>query len=146
MLTQAEAFVSARLPSENVSDVYLNRYPNRTESLRAVRQALASAEPALADPDSASFTLVAAPAESADEFRSLVREAAPDAEVARMASTDEIIFYREGACDLQQVLDHLGPAAEEAYHQLLDTEHFTPHTRIDITEWCDLANLVASRR
>jgi hypothetical protein len=33
-------------------------------------------------------------------------------------------------------LQLLGPPGQEAYHQMKSVEHFTPHTRMDIAEWC----------
>jgi serine/threonine protein kinase len=50
-------------------------------------------------------------------------------------TTDEILFYREEACLTLADLKLLGPVGREAYRQMNNVEHFTPHTRIDITEW-----------
>jgi hypothetical protein len=48
---------------------------------------------------------------------------------------NEVLYYREEACLALSDLKLLGPIGREAYRQMNAVEHYTPHTRIDITEW-----------
>jgi hypothetical protein len=50
-------------------------------------------------------------------------------------AADEILFYREETCLTLSDLKLLGPVGREAYRQMNNVEHFTPHSWIDITEW-----------
>jgi hypothetical protein len=80
--------------------------------------------------------LLAVPVGSAgQEFRDLARRGLGVAPVADATATDEIVFYREHQSFALGYLDQLGPAARDAYRKLLAQESFTPHTRVDITEW-----------
>jgi hypothetical protein len=48
------------------------------------------------------------------------------------SSTDDIVFYREQPHLALTDLPQLGPAARELYQQVLTTEQFGPHSRLDI--------------
>ena len=45
---------------------------------------------------------------------------------------EDLVLYRERPYLPLADLEQLGGAGEEAYRQMLATEHFTPHTRLDV--------------
>jgi hypothetical protein len=50
-------------------------------------------------------------------------------------AANEILIYREATSLCLADLKLLGPQGREAYRQMNQVEHFTPHARIDITDW-----------
>jgi hypothetical protein len=140
MLVQAESFVSARIPAENVVDVFLERHGCKPAAQHAVAQALAAAAPPLIDADAArghTLAFVAVPTGQEEEVVPLLPQADAKVHVLGLRTTDDLIYYQEAPCDIAGAIDSLGPAAEDAYRQLLDADHFTPHSRTDISEWYD---------
>jgi hypothetical protein len=156
MQHEAELILGERLTGTNVVDMYLRRQkeagadPNHyaEEIARAFDRARPQlgglvAEVRRAPP--AGMYLFAAPTEPAaasgcPRFRDLVRLALPDqqvmvADALQGAGADEILFYREEACLRFADLKLLGPAGRAAYLQLSKVEHFTPHSRTDISAW-----------
>jgi hypothetical protein len=75
------------------------------------------------------------PAGQEDQCRTLAVQAAPDVQVIAGASGDDLLFYRERIQSSLASLEQLGPLGEEAYQQMLTANHFTPHSRTDISEW-----------
>ena len=56
-------------------------------------------------------------------------------ELAKINGQDEILLYREVSDLNLSDLKQFGPLGREAYRQLCQMEHFTPHTRFDVPEW-----------
>jgi hypothetical protein len=156
MQREAEMILAERLAATNVVDLYLTRQKqagaDAQQVAEDVAQAFDQARPHLrtlvTDARRAApreMYLFAAPAEAAGaegspRFRDLVRSAVPDrqvmvADALQGAGADEILFYREETCLHFADLKLLGPDGREAYLHLNSAEHFTPHSRTDITEW-----------
>jgi serine/threonine protein kinase len=124
----------------HAAEVYLEQHPDDSEADEDLAGAFDEAQPELAGSPSAgrqAFSILAVPpGPEGERFRALVRHALPDVPMRAAASTDDIIiFYREqphlGLTDLPQ----LGPTAREVYQQVLATEQYSPHSRIDIASW-----------
>src|SRR5262249_25549842 len=79
--------------------------------------------------------LAAPPGPSGERFRDLARRALPNLELEPSPSSQDIVFYRERSHVSLKALEHLGPLGYEAYRQLNAAEQFSPHSRMDITEW-----------
>jgi hypothetical protein len=153
---ETEAFLGDKGARQNVLDIFLTEAgagPDASTRLgEEVGSALDMAKPDLASLVSPSrfarsteVFLLSAPAERAGDgtmprLRDLVRQAIPNqklvvADPAEGTAANEILFYREELCLTLSDLKLLGPLGRETYRQLNSLEHFTPHTRIDITEW-----------
>ena len=78
------------------------------------------------------FILATPPGSASDAITTIAHQVLPDAEVNLATSHDDIILYRETANLPLADLEQMGPAAQEAYRQMVATEHFTPHIRGDI--------------
>jgi serine/threonine protein kinase len=94
---------------------------------------------------SVAFGVLAAPPDPPEQpgvprLSDLVTQAVADSPVAVAATqpertVHEIVFYREEPNLRLADLSPLGPAGRESYRQMNNLEHFTPHTRLDITDW-----------
>lgn len=135
----AETFVSTLVGSTNVAEMFLAHYEEPTAAVRAIQEAYQAAAPETPNQSPSApeeVCVLAVPAgESGQRFAELAREALHGVDFDLSQSPDDIVFYRElprvALADLEQV----GPLASEAYNQMTTLEHFTPHSRIDITEW-----------
>src|SRR5262249_2524115 len=72
---------------------------------------------------------------SGQRLLQLAREALPEAGLVTLTTGEDVLFYREIPHLPLAALEQLGPVGYETYRQMTSAEHFTPHTRIDITEW-----------
>jgi serine/threonine protein kinase len=141
LLAHAEEFISERMAGTNVVDVYLSRHSDPAVARDAMRRAFEAAAPAVADgdvPSDGGQTLIGVPAGQAERLRPLAAAAVPAARLVEIPTSDDLVCYREAPRSPEQVAELLGPDAEDAYRQVLDSEHVTPHSRIDITQWCDV--------
>jgi serine/threonine protein kinase len=138
MLTETEAFVSNRLTQTNAVDTFFNLYADDASAEKELDAAFDNAAPQLevADPHGASdLTVLAVPSGQEKRFRKVMGPSKADVKVIGTPHADDLVFYREETRFRISDLKQLGPAPMEAYQQMLATEHFTPHTRIDIAEW-----------
>jgi hypothetical protein len=131
------AFADAPLGQAHTAEMYLEQHAEAEAALADLASAFEEAVPELADPRLAAeqelCVLAVPPGPEGTLFRTLVGRALPDRELAAAASTDDIVFYREQPQVSLESLPQLGPAAREAYQQLLAAgPHGTPHSRIDI--------------
>ena len=108
----------------------------RRADLFRISLAFDQAQPDLAGSQNAAqqgLCIVAVPpGPEGERFRALVRHALPEVPMLAAASTDDIVFYREGVQIPLENLEQVGAIAREAYTQLLRRQHFTPHSRADI--------------
>jgi hypothetical protein len=140
MRQEADTFVAGNAPwaaTENsVAELFLAQHPDPEAARTAIAGAFDEAAPQLGSGPTVlsarpEVALVMAPANPAGErFQGLAREALPDA--APATGPDAILFYRELPYLRLADLDQLGPAAQDAYQQMLAVDHFTPHARTDI--------------
>jgi hypothetical protein len=142
---QAEAFVEARLGGVHVVDVYLGQFGSAERAGRDLAAVYAEAAPQLVpsqrdDPDE--VRVLAAPADAAGErFRALVAQALPEVTWGQAVTSDDLVFYREQPAVLFAELPQLGPVALEAYEQIMATEQYNPHARMDISTWQPLPSV-----
>jgi len=132
-------FVDARAPATDATAIYLSQCGDDVQAVDGLSGAYEEAAPELTMGSSAGvapFAVVSVPAGSqSHRLEELVRQALPQATPVSGGVKDEIVVYREEtALDLSD-LDQVGPAGQEAYQQMAATEHFSPHSRIDIREW-----------
>ena len=140
MLGQAEALVTARLAETNAGSAFFDIFPGDAAA-EAVSHALEKAVPCLSDSNAVSghaLAVVAVPAGQEDSFRSLAVRTAPDVQVVATPNPDDLVFYCEAPQVVLAELPQAGPAAQEAYRQMLGAENFAPHSRIDIAQWREL--------
>jgi hypothetical protein len=139
MRQEVEHFAATRLGTADVAEMFLHQYPQPDEALKEIAAAFAKAAPKLAGSRASQQTevclLAVPPGPAGDRFRSLAEQALPDAKPTDIITTDDVVFYRELPHVILSDLEHLGPLGYEAYHQMTTVEYFTPHSRIDITEW-----------
>jgi hypothetical protein len=139
MQREAEAFVEGRLAIADVAEMYLASRQDEAETLADLMDAFEEAAPPFAVPGQTARNetclLAVPPGPSGERFVELTRLALPEVELATANSADDIIFYREAAELPLTDLEQFGRPGQEAYRQMSARDHFTPHTRNDITEW-----------
>jgi hypothetical protein len=139
MQREAEAFAASRLATTNVSEMYLASHASPEQAREDLLTAFDEAAPEIAGPrhgGAPELQLVGLPAgPTGERVRTLAQQALPDVQQVADAHSDDIIFFREVPHVPLSALEQLGPLAFEAYRQLASREHFTPHSRIDVTDW-----------
>jgi hypothetical protein len=142
MMQEAIGFVESRLTVTDVAEMFLAQYADEEQARNEIIAAFDEASPERivaskgARSSPAKMCLLAVPPGPAGErFRKLAHQALPEEEIADAVSTDDIIFYREWPHLPLTDLEQFGPVGREAYLQMTSVEHFTPHTRIDISRW-----------
>jgi serine/threonine protein kinase len=130
----AEEFAADHLRQTDVAAMFLEQHPDEEKAKEALQDALQSAAPAgTAGPLTPELCVVTAPAGPAgDRVREWTRALMPDVEAVN-GPADTILIYREKSYMKLSELEHLGDAAREAYSQMCAAEHFTPHTRTDVS-------------
>jgi hypothetical protein len=119
----------ARTDEEQCSDELGSFYDEAAPELLASRLA-ASAKP---EQDQELCIVAVPPGPAGERLVALARGALHEADPQTTASEDDILVYREVANQPLADLEQLGPLGRDAYHQMSAAEHFTPHTRIDVT-------------
>jgi serine/threonine protein kinase len=76
--------------------------------------------------------LATPPGEASDRFRESLERVLPEVNLTTTTSPDDILIYRERLNLSLVELTQLGPLGRDAYAQMTATDHFTPHTRIDV--------------
>jgi hypothetical protein len=138
MLTEVEAYVSARLTETDVVATYRTLYPGELAAREGLRHAFIAAAPPLSaaqPPGQNELTILAVPFGQEEHFRQLVGQELPHVQIVATAQVDDLVVYREKTHFTLADLDHLGPNGETAYEQLRGVEHFTPHSRLDVAAW-----------
>jgi hypothetical protein len=137
-----EAFVAghARWGDDgcNVAELFLGLHPDPTAARAEIAAGFEAAVPQLngirhfgAGP--ADVAVLLAPAHPASEgIRALAKEALPGVDLVPATGGEDLVFYREVPFLPLAGLEQLGTAGEEAYKQMLQAGHFTPHARNDI--------------
>jgi hypothetical protein len=144
---EAEAFVVqhsswGETGGYSVAELFLAQYDDPNDARGEIASAFEEASPPVASQTRADLemseprevALLLTPEEPAGQrFEELAREAVQEVDLTTAVSSDDILFYREVPYLPLAGLEQLGPIAEEAYRQMLGVEHFTPHSRIDIS-------------
>jgi serine/threonine protein kinase len=141
MLRTAEEFVAGRLGEMNVAEMFLKQHKDDEQAVAALTEMFHAAAPQLPAPAVPSpqggqpveLCVLAAPANPAGEhLRALAAKALPNVEWQAASSEESILLYRELANLPLSQLPQLGPVAQDAYRQMSNAEHFTPHCRCDV--------------
>jgi eukaryotic-like serine/threonine-protein kinase len=135
MIQTAVAFGDAMLSETSVSEILYERYPDTAELGSEVAELYAKAGPKLSARSTEAgelFVLATPPGAPSEAFTLLANRILPEAQPHRATSHDDIIFYREKVNLSLAEVEQMGPAAQEAYRQMMAMEHFTPHIRTDI--------------
>jgi hypothetical protein len=135
MRQTAEEFAAARLPQTDVAEIFLDNHADPEEALAQLSATFKEASPsgsAGAAPGAELCVLAVPPGPGGDTVREWARQMVPSAEIVT-GTIDTMLIYREASHHRLGELKHLGPAARDAYEQMKTTEHFTPHTRMDVT-------------
>jgi serine/threonine protein kinase len=143
MQQETEAFLGERLGGVSVTDMYLAQNAKAEEGSppeAAVQKDLMRtfdlADTQLMVEAGRDVCLLALPSGAGEQpFRDLARTALPEAPLAATAGSDEILMYREQVGFALADLKQLGPVGRDAYQQMAALQHFTPHSRADITNW-----------
>jgi len=140
MLRRAETFLGAKLKSQSVTEMFLERTDDVDEELAS---AFDRATPAVTGSTGKNeLCLIVVPAESTNnKMNALLRETLPQVERVLSARDDEIVFYREAPDLPASAVEQLGPVAQDAYRQRLAHDPFSMHTREDIADWRSSAPL-----
>jgi serine/threonine protein kinase len=156
MQKEAETVLEGRVVGVNVTEMYLAQRNVEEDAQVTLETTIAEgfddAAPDLGDliagsrpARSSEICILAAPIDApASAGQPNLKEAAPGAlpgqqvlvvDAGPGTAGTEILYYREEACLALSDLKLLGPAGRDAYRQMSAVDHFTPHARIDITEW-----------
>ena len=129
-------FVSSGPVGAGIAEIFLQQFSNEEEAGNELVSAFDEAAPQLAakqTESSPAFALLAVPpGPSGQQIFTLANQALSDAKLVSAASQDDILIYRELTSLDPADLEQLGPAGLEAYRQMSQVDHLTPHTRTDI--------------
>ncbi|MCI0641474.1 MAG: protein kinase [Gemmataceae bacterium] len=139
ILQQVAAFAEAPLGRAHAATLYVEQRAHDGAVYDELTAAFDEAAPKLAvarlHPDEAFSILAVPPGPEGDYFRALVQHALPNEQFIPVQTTDDIVFYREAPELPLAALPQMGPAAQEAYRQALQSDLLPPHSRFDIPEW-----------
>jgi hypothetical protein len=139
MEQEAEGFLQEFISSASIADLYLGSTARVEETLQDLAEMYRAAAPGLNASrlglHSEVCIVASPPGPASKRFNDLLHQAVPQAEIEPVPNDDEILIYREVPNIALGELDQLGPLGYDAYRQLSTIEHFTPHSRLDITEW-----------
>jgi hypothetical protein len=136
----ATVFVEEKLGATDVAQLFLGQ---KDEPEDVGEELLTCFEEAAPDPSATSpgasrpigeRVVVGVPAgESADTLRVLVQRKLGETDLVVTGSEEDLILFREWSGLRLADVDPLGPAGQEAYQCLLETENYTPHSRADVS-------------
>ncbi|HTU93464.1 MAG TPA: tubulin-like doman-containing protein [Gemmataceae bacterium] len=140
MRRTAEEFVTERLGALNVAEMFLEQYGDESEAAAEIASFFEEATPQL--PQSApsakgvqpaELCVLSAPADPAGErLLALAAQGVPDVEWQSASGDEDILLYRERVNLPLSELPQLGALAQDAYRQMSNADHFTPHCRCDV--------------
>jgi hypothetical protein len=141
MQRTAEEFVAERLGELNVAEMFLEQHAEDAKAAAAITRFFAEAAPQLPQalvpapkegPLSELCVLAAPSGPAGERLRAQVAKALPDVEWQAASGEEDILLYRERTNLPLSELPQLGPLAQDAYRQMSNAEHFTPHCRCDV--------------
>jgi serine/threonine protein kinase len=141
MRRTAEEFVAAQLGAMNVAEMFLQHHAQSgkaTEEIagffdEAVPQLPHAVVPPQKGGEPHELCVLAAPSGPAGErLLELAGEALPEVEWQAAPGDEDILLYRERVNLPLSELPQLGALAQDAYRQMSNAEHFTPHCRCDV--------------
>jgi hypothetical protein len=141
MRRTAEEFMAVRLSEMNVAEMFLEQHPDGAQAAEQITGFFDEAVPQLPNSvlpprkggEAVELCVLSVPSGPAGErFRALASEAMPEANWQSATGDEDILLYRERANLPLSELPQLGPLAQDAYKQMSNAEHFTPHCRTDL--------------
>ncbi len=141
MRRTAEEFMAVRLSEMNVAEMFLEQHPDASQAAEEITSFFDEAVPQLPNSvlpqrkggEAAEMCVLAVPSGPAGErLRELAAEAMPEVEWQSATGDEDILLYRERANLPLSELPQLGALAQDAYKQMSNAEHFTPHCRTDL--------------
>ncbi len=140
MLQVASDYAASHLPPTSVAELFFEQFSDPQEAEAEIVNCFNEAAPELTLNRVAQFTvtpteltLLATPNDAASEqFRKLTHSSMPEIDLQLASSSEDIIFYREKGNLALVDLAHMGTIGHDAYLQMTTTDHFTPHSRIDL--------------
>jgi hypothetical protein len=138
VLQQCEAHVDEALGKASVAALYVKDRPGDAQLTTDLTAAFDEAAPVLggARYSGAELRFLVTPADLAGErLGKLAAAASREVEAMTAPGSDDIYFYREQPQVPLADLPQLSLMAEEVYRHMTSTGTFTPHTRMDVTEW-----------
>jgi hypothetical protein len=121
----------------DVAETFLQQYPDESIAANELATAFDEAAPELGGSQSTSRAgiciLAVPPGPAGEKIVAQAGRALTGAALAPAASPDDILFYRESSPIDAANLEVCGPTGHDAYHQMTQVDHLTPHSRIDIT-------------
>jgi serine/threonine protein kinase len=141
MQQTAEEFVAEELGEWNVAEMFLEQRADESQAIDEIIRIFDESAPQLPQAVvptskggmSAELCVLAMPAGPAGErLRALAAEALPDVEWQTAFGSEDLLLYRERVNLPLSELPQLGPLAQDAYRQMSNAEHFTPHCRCDV--------------
>ncbi|MCS7023095.1 MAG: protein kinase, partial [Gemmataceae bacterium] len=134
LLEQCRAFLDPHLPRHDPAAAFFQVFASADEAAQALHTAVDEAAPAIAAAGHASTdnrAVVLLPATDAGHrLAQQLIEISPTLSWQVLHVDEQLCLYRETVLPLR-ALPHLGPLGQQAYEQLLATEH-PPHSRVDI--------------
>ena len=135
----AVEFMEERLDTGDLPGLLLSRSGEKQEA--ATEELMACYEEAVPEPAASGrgtppwerIVIGVPPGDAGNTLRDLVRNRLADSDLVLAGSENDLLIYREWVGLRLVEVDPLGPAGREAYDCLLSTEHFTPHSRGDVT-------------
>lgn len=129
-------FLNHWMHHADITDLFLAQYP---EAEQLEHQLLDAFEEAMPEPVSRftsemkEHSILATPkGANSDYLRSMAEHCLKDLQGATPALGNELLIYREWSKLPILELEQLGAVGQEAYRQLLQLDHFTPHSRMDV--------------
>ncbi len=142
LLESSRAELVHRLPREDVAELFLEDADPQAGSAQLTAMFAKAVPPLIAQGVRFKEELAivaAADTPAGREFAEIARRHFPQTRAVFNDNADEVVLYREyvglNLKDLRQV----GELGREAYDMTSAVEHFTPHTRLDITAWREIA-------
>jgi hypothetical protein len=133
--TKADDIVQNWLGSGGVAATYLAQHGDDAKIAADLVAAFNSACPPFIGRGEDCAFLALPPGIASDKIRSLAAEAIRDIELGCVEDAADFVLHREQPdVDLTQI-PYFAPAVVDAYRQLADQRHATPHSRTDIHDW-----------
>jgi hypothetical protein len=137
MRQEVEAFVASCPIGTDVAETFLQQYPDEAIAAHELATAFDEAAPELGGSQSTSRAgvciLAVPPGPAGEKIVAQAGRALNGSTLTPAASPDDILFYRESGPIDAADLEVFGPTGHDAYRQMTQVDHLTPHSRIDIT-------------
>jgi eukaryotic-like serine/threonine-protein kinase len=137
----AREFTDSYLPPVSAAELFFEQHPDDASAESEIAALYDEAAPELtADnrsprpgPPVGEICVLGVPeGEASERFQQAVQRVFPELELTTTPSIDDLLIYRERLNLSLADLPQLGSLGRDAYKQMTATDHFTPHSRIDV--------------